>query len=184
MPTITRKKFPIDPNIPQVTLSETQRNNLAESACLDPSSRAGMAFLSRVEGALTWHTAMLRRVPERSLPSHTIAALKPIAELAAALARLLHPEKLPREVGAALDAVDVATGHAHRYLLDISTAAGHAIKQLTDQSGPGHQNRLIAETRERALRDLEAIYRDLAAGECDDGDLAEFLERVGKCLKS
>ena len=184
MPTLTRKKFPIDPTIPRVTIAPKRSRNLAESAGLDPSSRAGKAFLSRIEEALSWHSAMLRRVPERSLPPHTIAALKPIAEQAAALARSLHPANLSKEVGAQLDAADVASGHAHRYVLDLATAAEQAIKSLADQSGPGHHKRLLAETQGRALADLEVIFRDLACGECEDGDLAEFLQHCAKCLKT
>jgi hypothetical protein len=184
VPTITKPKFPIDPSIPLVTIAPKQRRNICESAGLDPSSRAGKAFLGRVERAMSWHRTMLARIPQRSLPAHTVAALKPIAKQAADLARLLDPANLPIEVGATLDAADVMRGAAHRYLLDLATAAEQSIQKLKEQSRPGHHKRLIAETREQALNDLESIYLDLACEECGDDDRAEFLSHCVKCLKS
>jgi hypothetical protein len=183
MPTITRKKFPIDPSIPQVTIPAQTRMNLCESAGLDYRARSGKAFLGLVGRAITWHSAKIARLPQRSQPAHTIAALKPIAELAADLARRLNPENLPVEVSAELDAADVMTGAAHRYLLDLAAATGMAVKQLTGQGSRGVLERQLKEARQVAMDELAELHHQYANEECDANDLAEFLATCELLLK-
>lgn len=183
MPTITRKKSPVDPTITPVTIPPIQRENICECARLDHRARSGKAFIARVESALTRHQTKIRRLPERSLPAHTIAGLKPIAQQAADLARLLNPENLPIEVSATLDAVDVMTGAVHRQLLDIAAAAQQAIKELEGMSGRGALDRQLKEARQAAGEELEDLYHRYAVEECDGNDRAEFLVTCEALLK-
>ena len=181
MPTVTKPKRPIDTKITPVKIAPKQRRNLCESAGHPPGSRAGKDFLARVSSRITWHANMIRRVPQRSLPAHTIAALKPIAKQAADLAQMVNSADLPIEVIAELG-YEVITG-AHLTLTKVAYEAERAIQHLADQSRSGQVGRELKEARRQALNDLETLYRDFASDECDDDDRAEFLTTCRKLLR-
>jgi hypothetical protein len=183
MPTITKPKRPIDPELTPITIPPKRKRNICESAGLHYTSRAGKAFLKKVEHAITWHGNMIKRVPLRSLPAHTIAALRPLATQTAALAMALQPENLPVEVSSELGH-DVMTGHAHLYLTHLVATIENAITGLEGQGTQGQQKRLLAQAHEQAMADLEGIFRDFASGTCGDDDRAEFLTHCAKCLKA
>jgi hypothetical protein len=144
VPTITKPKRPIDPKIIPITIPAKDRRNICESAGLHHASRAGKAFLTKVEHKITWHWNMIKRVPLRSLPAHTVAALRPLATQAADLATALRPENMPVEVSAELDE-DVMTGQAHSYLTHLVVTIENAITRLESQSSQGQQKRLLAQ---------------------------------------
>jgi hypothetical protein len=182
VPTVTKPKRPIDPRITPVNIPAKLRRNLAESAGLDHRSRSGKDFLARAERVLTWHHAMLERVPQRSLPAHTIAALKPIARQAAALAPLLNPSNLPIEVLAELTGADI--DGAYTALIRLAYEAERGIKRLAGQASRGQYRRALQVAMESAMSDLRTLFRDHAHHGCDEDDCAEFLERCEKCLKT
>jgi hypothetical protein len=182
MPTITKPKGPIDPRITPVKLTSKQRDNICESAGHRPGSPAGKEFLVRVEHALAWNHAMIERVPHRSLPAHTIAALKPIARQAAALAPLLNRSNLPIEVLAELSEADL--DGAYTALIRLAYEAERGIKRLTGQASRGQYKRALQVAMEGAMSELRTLFRDHAHHGCDEDDCAEFLEHCAKCLKT
>lgn len=183
MPTVTKPKRPIDPKITPITIPLKRRRNICESAGHRPGSRAGKDFLVRVERVLTWHHAMLERVPQRSLPAHTIAALTPIAKQAAALAPLLNGSNLPIDVLAELGAEGDIDG-AYVALIKIEYHARKAIERLAGQASRGQYKRELQIAREHAMHDLAAVFRDFAYSGSNDDDRAEFLSHCAKCLKT
>jgi hypothetical protein len=183
MPTVTRPKRPIDPKFTPVRIALKHRRNLVEAAGLFAGSPEAKGFLRRVEHKLTWHANMLKRVPLRSLPVHTRAALMLITKQAADLAQLLDPANLPIEVSVELGD-DVIGGAVHRTLSWLAYTAGQAAERLSGQSGRGQLDREMKEAHRQAITDLDGIYRRHANPDaCDAQDHREFLETCGRYLK-
>jgi len=188
MPTKTKPKWPVDSyaiSIP-VRLKDSDKRNLREPCGFDRATDAdgakSVAMFSALESLLTLEFNRLRRVPDRPLPTHVVAALEPIAKKANELAALLDPGKLPVKVLAELDVSDVTDGGAWHLLTKVAVAAELAIFRNQGKSGEGLHNQAKREAMELAEQQLGNLFDRYAIGP-EAGDKAEFLAICEKYLR-
>jgi hypothetical protein len=178
MPTKTKPKRPVDAYMVPVRITEKDKLKLQDIAGFDrktdPDGTRASSLSNALESFLTIHSNKLRRLHDKPLPTHVVAALKPIAKDADKLAALLHPNNLSMEVARELGGYDVA-GKAWHLLTEIRIAASFAIGKLEQQDCTGIHRKQHSDTMELAKADLGQLFSSHAIYP-SDGDEAEFIK--------
>lgn len=185
MPTKTKPKRPVDAYMIPVRLKDVDREDLRELCGFDRATDAdgtkAAAMFSALEWLLIHEFNRLRRVPDRPLPTHVVAALEPIAQKANELAALLHPGNLPVKVLTELEVSDVTDGGAWHLLTGIAAAAEIAISRNQGQSSTGQHKQAQREAMELAELTIGKLF-DAHAIDPEEWDKANFLKICKKYL--
>lgn len=185
MPTKTKPKQPVDAYMIPIRLKDADRAELCELCGFDRATDADEAKAGAMFSALEWLLTIefnrLRRVPDRPLPAHVVAALEPIAQKANELAALLDPGNLPLRVLAELEVSDVTNGGAWHLLTVIAVAAEIAIFRNKGQSSTGKHKQAQREAMELAKLTIGNLF-DAHAIDPEECDKAAFLNICKKYL--
>jgi len=185
MPTKTKPKKPVDPYMIPVRLKDADRVGLSDlcgfDRATDADGKKAEAMFSALEWLLTLEFNRLRRVPERPLPAHVVAALEPVAQKANELAALLHPGNLPVKVLAELDVPEVTDGDAWHFLTRIAGAAELAVRRLQAQDSTGKHKQAQKEAMDLAELTIGNLFDGHAIGQ-EGWEKADFLAICKKYL--